>query len=224
VILNGVDVEHFRPAAGEARHNARKSYLGGFDGCVVAYAGSLISRKAVDDLLRAAGQLKQTGMNIRYLLIGDGKERQNLAKLARTFGLEREVIFVGHVNDVRAPLAAADVFVLPSLSEGLSCALLEGMALGLPPVVTDVSGTRDVITDESCGLVVPTRNPRAIAQALGRLLQNSDLGFKMGCSARARVLDKFSATRMAWEYHQLFQELLSPQQPRVETKVGFVDP
>ena len=209
VILNGVDLSALRPASRETRARARRTYVGGFDGPVIAYVGHLTGGKGIYSLLDAASRLRSWNADVRYLLVGDGKDSEGLKRLAEANGLKRQFVFIGRVADVAAPLAAADVFVLPSLSEGLSRALLEAMAMGLPPVATDVSGTRDVIPDESYGLVVPPGDPVALADALGKLVTDPDLRREMGRRARGRVVEHFSAERMALDYHELFQELLA---------------
>jgi len=209
LILNGVDLSALRPASRETRARARRTYVGDFDGPIIAYVGHLAAGKGIYSLLDAASRLRSGNANVRYLLVGDGKDSERLKRLAEAKGLERQFVFIGRVADVAAPLAAADIYVLPSLSEGLSRALLEAMAMGLPPVATDVSGTRDVIPDESYGLVVPPSDPVALADALGKLVTDPDLRREMGGRARRRVLEHFSAERMALEYHELFQELLA---------------
>ena len=107
-------------------------------------------------------------------------------------------------------LQAADVFVLPSLAEGMSGALLEALASGLPCVVTAIGGNVDVIEDSRNGLLVDTDDPEQLSAAIGRILEDERLASRLGAAARALAAQKYEMSRVADQYLELYSRLLSP--------------
>ena len=101
-----------------------------------------------------------------------------------------------------------DVFVLSSVTEGISLTLLEAMASGLPVVVTNVGGNPEVVVDGETGFLVPPKNPEKMAEAIITLLKNKELAKKMGVAGRKRVEEKFSLERMVREYEEIYRNLL----------------
>jgi glycosyltransferase involved in cell wall biosynthesis len=120
------------------------------------------------------------------------------------------VRFAGFQADVRPFLEAATVFVLPSTVEGLSNALLEAMAVGLPAVATRVGGTEDVVIDGRTALLVPPHDPEALAEALTALLTAPERAREMGREARDRVVERYSLGLVASTYLALYRELVAP--------------
>jgi sugar transferase (PEP-CTERM/EpsH1 system associated) len=143
------------------------------------------------------------------LIVGDGPQLGALQAQAVGLGLGERVHFLGSRNDVPQVLAALDVFVLPSLHEGMPNAILEAMAAGLPVVATAVGGAPEVVVDGVSGLIVPPRDPLALADALSRLLDDAALRDRMGAAGRQRVEENFSQARMVRETERLYQELMS---------------
>jgi glycosyltransferase involved in cell wall biosynthesis len=115
-------------------------------------------------------QSRAAAPGLRLVLIGGGSEERSLRELARRLGLDHRVDFLGIRHDVSEVIAASDLFVLPSLNEGLSQALLEAMALGTPVVATNVGGTRDVLVPGRTGWRVPPAQPAALANAIQQAL------------------------------------------------------
>jgi glycosyltransferase involved in cell wall biosynthesis len=115
--------------------------------------------------------------NVTLLLVGDGEERENLRALVQKLNLSECVSFVGRVSNEKVPeyMAAADVFVLPSLSEGLPNVILEAMASGLPVVATKVRGLPEIIEDGQNGFLVEPKNPNEIAEKVCLLLEDAEL-------------------------------------------------
>ncbi|MFH0946841.1 MAG: glycosyltransferase family 4 protein [Planctomycetota bacterium] len=209
VILSGGDFRGFTPPSEEQRRAARERLFGGDDpGLVAAFVGELHRPKGVFDLLHAAAEVERQGVGVTWLLIGKATETEELKRLAGALGILPRLRFPGVLEDVPGALAAADMFVHASHTEGLSRALLEGMAMGLPPVVTDISGSRDVITDPTYGIVVPPEDPAGFAKGVVELAASADLRAKMGRRGRERIESHFTAKRMAGEYHDLFSTLL----------------
>jgi glycosyltransferase involved in cell wall biosynthesis len=135
------------------------------------------------------------------VLVGDGPLRDELKRQAKELGLEDRILFAGEVTDVRPFLAAADLFALSSVAvETFSNAALEASAAGLPVVLTDIGGARELVDEGASGLVVPPRNPAALATALEDLLRDQARCARMGELGRARTVAAFGFGRMLAEW------------------------
>jgi glycosyltransferase involved in cell wall biosynthesis len=157
--------------------------------------GRLDRYKGHDNLLEAFAGLSRERPRARLLLVGDGRFRDALSVRARDAGLADRIHFSGSLGDVRPALAAADVFVQASDEEGLPGAVLEAMAMGLPVVATDVGGTREAVNDGVTGILVPARDPAALAVAVKRLIDDPGLAARFGSFGRKRVAEEFSSDR-----------------------------
>jgi glycosyltransferase involved in cell wall biosynthesis len=196
VIPSGVDTEIFRPRPAE-RDETRKR-LGVPHGMpVVGTVGRLEVRKGTDVLLHAAAELKKKGLSeLRVVVVGDGPLRDELPALAARLGIADHVHLLGDRSDVYEVLGALDVFILPSRTEGMSNALLEAMATALPVVATAVGGNPEVVAAETTGVLVPSDNPTAMADAIARLLASPATAARLGAAARAHVEERYSAPAM----------------------------
>ena len=178
-----------------------ESYLIGTVGRFVEPKGYIY---LLDTLVRLRGQTSE----VKALLVGGGALRPAMEEKAEALGLSDSVIFTGIRRDVPEILALLDVFVLPSLWEGLPIALLEAMAAGLPVVATRVGGVPEVVVDGVTGLLVPPRDPGALSEAVLTLLQAPDLRRKMGQAGQERVREHFSVERMVKQTEDLYVSLL----------------
>lgn len=171
--------------------------------------GSLIWRKGHEYLLQAVAYLRDEGIPVRLEIIGDGPDRQRLIYTIHDLGLCDHVELPGKLapDVVLARLQSADVFVLSSLSEGISNAALEGMACGLPVVTTACGGMPEAVTDSVEGVVVPTRDARALAAGLGALWRSPETRTRMGEAGRARVLSDFRLEGQVERFIALFREV-----------------
>ena len=176
----------------------------------VIATGSLIWRKGYEYALLAIKELVQKGHDIQYLIIGDGDERQRILYTISDLGLEKYVQLYGKCppNEVCQLLQCSDIFLLSSLSEGISNAVLEAMACGLPIVTTDCGGMKEAVTDGVEGFVVPVRDPLRMAHAIQTLVGNKALRSKMGNAARQRVLQQFTLQEQIQKFTDLFRDLL----------------
>ncbi len=145
----------------------------------------------------------------RLEIAGDGAIRPQLEALSQSLGLGETIQFLGERNDIPRLLARASMFVLPSITEGVSLTLLEAMAQGLPIVATRVGGNPEVVVDEQTGLLVPAECPQVLAAAMVRVHQDSSLGRDMGLLGRQRVEQQFSIHKMIRQYE--LQYLLPEQ-------------
>ena len=186
VIPNGVDLERF-----SAQRPMERS-----QGPVVATVSRLVEQKGVESFVEAAGIVSRRLPGCEFWIVGDGPLRSKLATRARAVGLDGNCFFLGASEEVEKVLATADLFVLPSLWEGLPIALLEAMAAGLPVIATDTTGSREVIERSGVGILVPRRRAGALADAILRLLQDRSLRERMGVRAREAVAKHYNRTMM----------------------------
>jgi glycosyltransferase involved in cell wall biosynthesis len=177
---------------------------------LVLFVGRLNAQKRVDLLLRAIARLPEARLEIA----GDGEEEPALRALTRTLGIEGRVAFLGARSDVPQLHARAQVFVLPSASEGMPNALLEALAAGSPSVATDSPGNRDVARHEREALLVPPGDEAALALAIGRLLEDRALAARLSEAGRERARE-FDLERTADLYSKLFTELARPARWRL---------
>lgn len=177
VIPNGVDLVRFAPCM---RVNP--------DVPTVLCVGRLIFNKGQHYLLDAVAALTEQGLGMRLVFVGDGPMEGRLRRRAAALGIGAITEFHGRSDRVDALLAQADIFVRPSLSEGMSLAILEAMAAGLPVIASDVSGVRQLIRNNTDGLVVPPRRVPELSAALARLLGDARLRNALGAHARQRAL------------------------------------
>jgi glycosyltransferase involved in cell wall biosynthesis len=172
--------------------------------------GNIANFKAAKDhanLLRAAVAVRAAVPDVRFLLIGQGPLEPETRRLAAELGLDGTVIFAGFRSDAQRLAATVDVFTLSSTYEGLPIALIEAMALGRPCVATSVGGIPEVIGDGAQGVLVPPRDPDALAGGLVRLLADPGLRATMGAAARERALD-FDIRKAVRRMEQVYSGLL----------------
>jgi sugar transferase (PEP-CTERM/EpsH1 system associated) len=205
VIPNGIDVERFRPDPG-ARVRLRAELGIAESAWVVGTVGRLAPEKDQELLLRAAAPLCDGGVHL--LLVGDGPRAQPLQALARTLGVAHTVHFVGARSDVAALLAAMDVFVLSSRTEGLPLVVPEAMAAGLPVVSTAVGGIPGVIDDGATGFLVPAGDEARLRERLEALDRDRERARACGQRARQVAEAHYSARRMVRDYLDLYDQVL----------------
>lgn len=208
-IPNGVDIERFYPASPIQKSQARAQLGIGAAERVVLYVGRLEHMKGVDILLRGWKELRQLQReHCRLILVGDGPERETLAQMARNFGVDASVCFAGEQDSVNAYYRAADLFVLPSRTEGLSNALLEGMASGLPVLVSKVGGAVDLVQEGQSGFFFESEDALGLAGCLEMLLsQPDDRLRRMGEHARASVVASASLETTVRRTEMIYQQL-----------------
>ncbi|MGB9866342.1 MAG: glycosyltransferase [Bacillota bacterium] len=191
VIYNGVDPNQF------SQDKGCNGMAAGAPGAVIGTVGRLVPQKGHSVLVRAAKTVVERFPDCRFLIAGEGPERQNLMALVRQLGLEGWVSFRGYVEDVPSFLRKLDLFVLPSLEEGLGIALVEAMMCGLPVVASRGGGIPEVIRDPSIGILVEPNDPDGLAQAMVKVLEHRQESLEMGARARQFALEHFNAAHMA---------------------------
>jgi glycosyltransferase involved in cell wall biosynthesis len=156
-------------------------------------------------LLEAAAQVPQA----RFVLAGDGPLRTSLEAQARSLGLEQRVKFLGYRSDIPDLLAGCDVFVLPSLYEGLPLSILEAMSAGKPVIATQIGGTDEAVIPNETGLLIPPADPAALAAAIRKLLDDRPFARRLALAGQARVECEFSAATMVQRVTNVYTELLA---------------
>jgi len=212
-ICNGIDPQPFLSLDGRAARESSLSRLGiAGEALVIGNAARLVSDKDNESLVRSLGHLSQLlGDVLTVLLIaGEGPERSRLEGLASSLGVADRVRFLGFQSDIPGFLSALDVFVTPTLREGMSISLLEAMAATKPIVASSIPQNREVIEDGVTGLVVPTSNPRAIARAIARFAKDPELARACGQAARQRVLDQYTLERTLEATWALYRDPVLP--------------
>jgi glycosyltransferase involved in cell wall biosynthesis len=131
-----------------------------------------------------------------------------MRELAASLGLAERVHFLGNRRDVPDLLGAMDIFVLPSHSEGVSLAVLEAMAAGLPVIVSEVGGLPEIVRHEENGLLIPPKDPEALAKSLAQLLDSPDLAKRLGAKAREHIQEKYSLEQMSRAVNEAYDELV----------------
>ena len=175
---------------------------------LVMTAGRLSTDKGNHVLLDAVPAVLTRAPEARFVICGDGDQRGRLENQVRDLGIGGVVAFAGFRNDLDQWMPNADVFVLPSFTEGLPNVLLEAHAGGVPVVATAVGGTPELVADGVTGWLVPPGNPAALAERIVTLLADDGLRNQMGQAARQRVRQHFTFEIQAREYRELFDELL----------------
>lgn len=206
-IPNGVDTGEFRPRHPEEKLRQR-SDLGVADKFIVSFVGRLDPVKGIEVLLEAWKDVVSENPNAHLFIIGTGPQKMELVTYASEAGISKHVEFVGKVQDVRAFLGASDIFVLPSLSEGVSNALLEAMATELPVIATSVGGTKELIKDGINGILIPPEDSGAISRSITHLINDVDLRLELGKKARDFVLKNYELKTTAQMHVDLYGLIL----------------
>jgi glycosyltransferase involved in cell wall biosynthesis len=214
-IPNSVDVAHFQP--GENGRDRKVSNI--------CFVGRLADEKGVDYLIRAVETIKKKGGRIKLFIVGDGPLRRELEDLSRHLNVVDDTVFVGHTDSVLTYYQEADMFVLPSLSEGLSLSLLEALACGLPVVATAVGGSREILDPQNeekplprseyqigeYGLLVKSEDVDGLANAVLKLLNDRVLSETLRKKVRSYAQQSYGVDRVIDEYHALYRGLINKE-------------
>lgn len=202
VIPNGLEIEKYNiPVDIEAKKRALSIPAGiPLIGCV----GRLEQQKGHRYLIEALALLKKNNQPIFLVIVGDGSEREVLERQARNLKVENALIFLGRRNDVPEILQLFDAFVLPSLYEGMSNALMEAMAVGLPIVATNIPENEELITAEKTGLLVPPKDSSALAAAVERILADTSMAASLKENAQKRASQQFDITSIVSQYREFY--------------------
>ena len=205
-ITSGIDTDYFDPTNDTCR--PRSHY--GYDDLhrIVINVGNLHNMKGHRYLVRAWGIIAAKNPQARLIIVGDGHLRSELENLAEELGVRESIWFAGTRDDVRNLLYISDLGVMPSTHEGLALAVLEMMSMGLPTVLTDLPAFRKYFAWKNAGLIVPTRDPLALADGILQLLGDEPTLKKMGENARNLMVNEYSLPSWARHYEQLYEKVI----------------
>lgn len=218
VIKNGIDLTRYPEH--RASQGVRQALGIPASAPIVLLMARLNPQKGIEEFIRAAASIEPQHPQARFLIVGttfrskDGviseasDYRDEMLQLAESLGIGERVIFTGHRDDTADLLAESAISVLPSHSEGLSNTLLESMAAGVPTVATDVGGNPELVKDGVNGLLVPVRSPERLAEAMDRLLADSELRKAFGTRARTMAQEAHSLPGMVASTETLYREQL----------------
>jgi len=214
VIPSGVDCARFAPPSAEQRAAARRELDLDAEQIAVGSVGALEMRKGHRYLLDALAEVQSRHPAIRGYIAGDGSQRAALEQQAQRLGLGDTVRFIGSIGDPRTLFWAIDIFVQPSVMEGLGVALLEAMACGLPAIASRAGGMAEVIEDRRSGLMVAAADSAALAQAIEELAESPAMRLSLGNEARHQAAQNFSLQAMAHRTLALYESIIGRKRGR----------
>ena len=200
IIYNSIDIERFKPSSRNNKLNNNNFTVG--------FLGRLHKQKDLPTLLKVAELVYKENRRIKFLIGGQGPEKEKLLKIANNLNLMHTVTFIDYVSDVVNFFTKIDIFVLSSIIEGHPLALLEAMASGLPCVATDAGGISETIINGESGFVVEKSNPLQLAKRIIEIANNTQLQQKMGRKGREIVEEKFNSIIFAQKHHCLYKSLI----------------
>ncbi|HEV2149928.1 MAG TPA: glycosyltransferase, partial [Longimicrobiaceae bacterium] len=204
VIHNGIDARTFRPGS----DSELRRELGIRPGEVLVGAvGNLRTAKAYPDLLQAAALLRQRSEMYRFVIVGDNRGRmyQDLLALRDRLGLRDSVHFAGFRDDVPRIMNNLDIYAISSHTEGFSLSTVQALACGVPTVATRCGGPEEIVEDGVSGVLVPTRDPAALAGAIHDLAGDPDRRARLARAGRAQVEERFSTEAMVASYQAVYE-------------------
>ncbi len=213
VISNGVDTTLFRKD-NSLRMSGRKGMAISEDEIVIGTVRGLDSNHGVDHLIKAIPFVKQSTKRFRVCIVGDGVLRSEYEQLACDLHVADQVAFLGSRTDIPEILNCFDIFVMPSKNESFGIAAIEAMSTALPVVAYAVGGLVDVIEDGITGVLIPFRDPKALAQALIQLCNSRELREAMGEAGRKRVKEHFSLDLTLRRYSDIYELALKSAKSR----------
>ncbi|MGZ4875384.1 MAG: glycosyltransferase family 4 protein [Candidatus Angelobacter sp.] len=200
-IANGIDVEPFERAQPLPPPTFDRDK-------VVGMVARLDLQKGFEYLLRAVRELCGVFRELKVVIVGEGPDRKAIEDMIRQYGLQSTVILAGKQSDMPGVYAAMDIFVLPSLNEGLPMTILEAMAASKPVIATKVGAIPTLIRNGETGLLVEARDTDGLRKAIARLLSDPDLCRRMGAEGHDWVSRNCTSEAMALKYRQMYEEVL----------------
>lgn len=206
VMRNGVDTERFNGMTDPS--DVRKEFSLKEEDIILGFIGRLVLNKGLKYLIDTVAILKKEVKNLKLFIVGKGGLMDELKDMAKKNNVHENVIFTGERRDIPAMLSCFDIFIMPSIKEGLPNALLEAMASGKPVVATDIGGIPEVIKNGTNGLLVPPHDPGSLAEAIRSLIENKSLAKKTGQAARKFIEEHHSIKSTARKWQSLYLSIL----------------
>jgi glycosyltransferase involved in cell wall biosynthesis len=204
-IPNGVDEERFRPRPAGERRERRQQFGLPQTGYVLGSVGRFDPIKDYDVLVGAFSRLAPLFPDMHLAFLGDGPEETALREQAKALGVYDRIYWLGRRSNPEDFLAALDIFVLPSRSEGMSNVVLEAMASGVPVLCADLPAHREVFEPDVEGVAVSPCNSETVARAIGGLIRDENRRLTLAAAARKKILARFTIERMVSDHQELYQ-------------------
>lgn len=222
LVRNGIDLQELSSEAFAARAKTVRMRLG-MQPPVVGTVARLHRQKGLIHLMKAVPAILEAHPEARVLIAGGGELEPELRAQVGRLRLDRRFALLGARPDGRELMSLFDIFVLPSLWEGLPLVLIEAAALGRPIVATDIGGSREIISHGGTGLLVPPADPAALAAAVNRLLGDPALAARLGAKAKSLIPHQFTLERMVREYESIYVSLAGRKAP-LAAQIDFAGP
>ena len=208
VIHNGIDVNKAKTSSPKSKMEIRNN-LGLGDGPVVGIIARLSDVKGHTYLIKAMPAVLKRIPQAQLLIVGEGKMKKDLEKLVEDLKIKKSVFFMPSVENTRDVLSVMDLFVMPSLEEGLGLALMEAMSCGLPVIASNIGGIRSLIVHNTNGLLVEPADVDSLSIAISGLLQNTEKAKSLGQAAQIFISENFSQEKMVLETERVYEECLN---------------
>lgn len=208
-VYNGIELNEYNSSDFEKTSmNIRKEYNLDKGEFLIGAIGRLVWQKGFEYLIEAAPRILKQMPQARFLIVGDGPLKKSLTEKSRELGAGDQVVFSGFRSDIKEILASVDILVMPSLLEGFPMVTLEGMAMAKPIIASDIDGIREQIDHNENGILVPPKEPDALAKAIIFLLKDRERARELGLSAQKKAEEKFSVEKMISETERVYKEIL----------------
>jgi glycosyltransferase involved in cell wall biosynthesis len=208
VIPSGVELKKFKEVPHNEKQNLKRELGIPENALIIGTVGRLEPVKGPEFLIEAAKYIIPKYPNTHFLFSGDGHLKQNLKKKASELGIEKNIIFLSWRDDIAKIISVYDIFVLPSLNEGMGRVLVEAMALGKPIVASNVGGIPDLVTHGKNGFLVPPKDPKEFAKYIQIFLEDKERRMKMGLTGKEIALN-FSKEIMVEKINGLYKKLMT---------------
>ena len=204
VVVNGINARQFGPSA----EPSKRKRVSNRRVTVIGTIGRLHEQKGHRYLIQAAGEIAKLSAPIEFRIVGDGNLRSELELQVQTLGLQNVIRFLGSRTDITAQLAQMDLFVLPSLWEGLPLVLLEAMSAGVPIIASNVDGVSEILEDGKDALLVPPRDPHTLAMAIVKLIRNKKEARHLATNALRKISKRFDVKDMVRQTERVYRTIL----------------
>lgn len=204
VIPNGVEIEEYNPDRIDSFKIRNELNLDN-NTCIIGTIGRLVWQKGLEYFIESAKFVLEVFSNAKFLIVGEGELKNKLENLTKQLKLNNNILFLGFRKDISEILGNLDIFVLPSIREGMPIITLEAMAMAKPIVASNIEGVREQIINDKTGVLVPAKNPKALAEAIISLIKDKEKAKNIGNNAREIVKEKFIVEKMVKEHEKLYQ-------------------
>lgn len=214
LIHNGIDIKPFYERSEKEKERIKQEYRLPYNKAIITCVANLRPPKSHEYLIRALYEVKKERLDFIALFVGDGPLRENLRKIVLKLELNEKVRFLGSRDQEEIPkiLAITDIFVLPSLWEGLPTAIIEAMTAGCPVVATAVGGTPELVINGKTGFLVDSCDSEALAREIAKLLKNPQLCETMGEAGAKRIEEHFTLEKIVQNYETLYRNLMDREE------------